>query len=259
MGEHPSDDLHRLLDGRLDPARAAQVEAHVAGCPRCQREVEAIRQVKSALRDHLPEVPVPEEVAARVRAVAAGAVPLRRRFPMPARVAAAAVLALAAVLVIAITRTHSGPSPDVIQAVAADFREYRSGAMSLGRQTDDAAELEQYFRQEQVPFPTPVFEFGAMYFSLTGGRVIEDGGPRALFAYQGAGGDRMICEMYAGVTGDLPPAAEVREYNGVQLYVYRLGGLTLVFWQDGEVVCVLVMDGDPEQAILFARVKAGAA
>ena len=241
-----------------DPERAAQVEAHVARCPRCQREVEAVRRVKSALKEHLPLVPVPDDVAARVRAVSAGAVPVRRRFPMRARVATAAVLALAAVLVIAITRTHAG-APDIVHAVAADFREYRSGAMTLGRQTDVAAALEQYFQQEQVPFPTPVFEFGVMNFSLAGGTVVEDGGPRALFAYQGADGDRMICEMYAGVTGDLPTGAEVREYNGVQLHVYRLEGLTLVFWQDGDVVCVLVMDGDPERAIWFARVKAGAA
>lgn len=35
MGEHPGDDLHLLLDGRLEAARAAEVEAHVVGCARC--------------------------------------------------------------------------------------------------------------------------------------------------------------------------------------------------------------------------------
>jgi len=258
MAEHPSDDLHRLLDGRLDAERAAQVEAHVAGCVRCQREVEAVRRVKAALREHLPELPVPDEVAARVRAVSSGAIPPRRGFSMRARVTVMAVLALAAVLVIAIMQTRPSP-PDIVHAAAADFTNWRSGAMQLQRQTAAAPELEQFFQEAGVPFPTPVFEFGAMQFSLAGGRIQHDGRLRALFAYDGAGGERMICEMYAGVTGDLPTADDVREYNGVRFHIYRLGDLTLVFWQDGAVVCVLVMDGDPERAITFARVKAGAA
>jgi len=258
MGEHPGDDLQRLLDGRLDAARASEVEAHVAGCARCQRELDAVRRVKSVLRDHLPQVPVPDAVAARVRAAASGAAP-PRRFPTRARVAtaAAAVLALAAALVFMVVR--AGAPRDVVQAAAADFTAFRSGAMQLQRRTAEASELEQYFRQVQVPFPTPVFEFGAMQYSLAGGSVRDDGGLRAMFAYESTDGDRMICEMYAGVTGDLPAGSEVREYGGKQFYIYRIEDLTLVFWQDGEVVCVLVMDGDPERAIFFARVKAGAA
>jgi len=258
MGEHPGDDLHLLLDGRLEAARAAEVEAHVAGCARCQRELEALRRVKAVLREHVPMVPVPDDVAARVRATMYGTVAPRRRFPMRARVATAAVLALAAVLVLAIVRPRLR-SPDLVHAVAADFTAFRSGALQLQRRTADAPELEQFFREVQVPFPTPVFEFGAMQFSLAGGSVREGGGPRAMFAYESTTGDRMICEMYAGVTGDLPAGAEVREYGGKQFYIYRMAELTLVFWQDGTVVCVLVMDGDPERAILFARVKAGAA
>jgi hypothetical protein len=258
MHEHPGDDLQRLLDGLLDAERAAQVEAHVAGCARCQRELEAVRQVKSALRQHLPSVPVPDTVAARARAAALGTVPLRRRFPPRVGVAAAVVLALAALVVLAIVRTRPG-APDVVHAVAADFRDYRSGTMALQRTTAVAAELDQFFQQAGVPFPTPVFEFDVMGYSLTGGTVREDGGVRALFAYQSATGDRMICEMYEGVATDLPVASDVREYKGVTFHVYRMGELTLVFWQDGAVVCVLVSDGDPEQAIVFARAKAGAA
>lgn len=258
MGEHPADDLHRLLDGQLDAARVAEVETHVAGCPMCQRELEAIRSVKAVLRRHVPMVPVPDAVTARVRAAIDGTVPSRRRFPMRVRVATAAVLALAAVLVLAIVRPGFR-SPDVVHTVAADYSAFRSGTMALQRQTADAPELEQFFRERQVPFPTPVFEFGAMQYSLAGGTVRENGAVRAMFAYEGPDGDRMICEMYEGVTGDLPAGADVREYGGKQFHIYRIEDLTLVFWQDGAVVCVLVMDGDPEQAVFFARVKAGAA
>lgn len=257
-GAHPGDDLHRLLDGRLDAERAAQVEAHVAECLRCQRELEAMRGVQSVLRAHLPQVPVPDAVADRVRAVTAAAAPEVRRFPTRARLATAAVLALAAIVVLAIVRREPGPA-DVVQSVAADYRSFRSGAMELDHRTADAPDLDRFFQEAGVPFPTPVFEFGAMQYVLAGGTVREDDGIRALFAYEGPNDDRMICEMYEGVTGTLPPGAEIRDFAGKRFYIYRVDDLTLVFWQDGEVVCVLVMDGDPEQAIFFARVKAGAA
>ncbi len=257
-GAHPGDDLHRLVDGRLDAERAAQVEAHVAECLRCQRELEAVRGITSVLRAHLPQVPVPDAVAERVRAVTAAAAPEVRRFPTRARLATAAVLALAAILVLTIVRRGPGPA-DIVQSVAADYRSFRSGTMELEHRTADAPDLDRFFQEAGVPFPTPVFEFGAMQYSLTGGTIREDGGVRALFAYEGPDDDRMICEMYEGVTGDLPVGAEIREFAGKQFHIYHVGNLTLVFWQDGEVVCVLVMDGDPEQAVFFARVKAGAA
>jgi len=258
MAAHPGDDLHRLLDGQLDAERAAQVEAHVAECLRCQRELEAVRGIKSVLRDHLAQVPVPGAVVSRVRAVTTAPAPEARRFPVRARLATAAVLALAAILVLAIVRRAPGPT-DIVQSVVADYRGFRSGNMELQHRTADAPDLDRFFQEAGVPFPTPVFEFGAMQYSLAGGTIRENGGTRAVFAYDGPNDDRMICEMYEGVTGDLPVGADIQEFAGKQFYIYRVDDLTLVFWQDGEVVCVLVMDGDPEQAIFFARVKAGAA
>jgi len=259
MGEHPGDDLQRLLDGRLGPERAAQVEAHIAECASCRREVGAIRQVKSALRQHLPQAAVPEEVAARVRATSTRTGGALAGFPRRRVVAAAAVLAFAAILLFAITQTRDGPR-GIASVVAADFTEYRSGALRPQRQSAVAAELEQFFQQAEVPIVSPVFEFGGMGFSLAGASVRQDHGTRrALVAYESAGGDRMICEMYEGRTSELSGAADVRDYDGKRFFVYRLGDLTVVFWQDGPLVCVLVMDGDPERAIAFARAKAGAA
>ena len=44
--------------------------------------------------------------------------------------------------------------------------------------------------------------------------------------------------------------------GGIRFRIYRSGGVTLVFWQEGSVVCVLAADGDPEQAIQRAYAKA---
>jgi hypothetical protein len=257
MDEHPGDDLDRLLDGSLGAERAAQVEAHLAACARCRRELEALRAVQSALRDHLPRDAVPDHVADRVRAaVRRGASP-RAAFPLRRAAAAAAVLAAAAVVVLLIARPRDGTG-DIVAAVAADFVAYRSGDLRLQRSTTVPDELERFFRAEGVPFPT-VFDFSGMEFRLAGGSVHRDGRLRTLFAYEGPGDDRLLCQMYGGTTAELTGAPEVRHYDGVEFFVYRVDDLTLVFWQDGRVVCVLVMDGDPERAIAFARAKAGGA
>jgi hypothetical protein len=62
--------------------------------------------------------------------------------------------------------------------------------------------------------------------------------------------------MYEGRTSALPAPAERRRQNDIDFLVYREGGLTFVFWQEGDVVCVLVADGDSESAIQLAFAKA---
>ena len=55
---------------------------------------------------------------------------------------------------------------------------------------------------------------------------------------------------------ELPPGAEERDHDGIRFIVYRRAGLTLVFWEEGTVVCVLASDGDPEEAVQLAYAKA---
>ncbi|MGH9389938.1 MAG: anti-sigma factor family protein, partial [Vicinamibacteria bacterium] len=50
MGEdaqHPTDALQDALDHRLDPAKLAELEAHVATCAACRRELDALRWTKA--------------------------------------------------------------------------------------------------------------------------------------------------------------------------------------------------------------------
>jgi hypothetical protein len=62
--------------------------------------------------------------------------------------------------------------------------------------------------------------------------------------------------MYEGWLGDLPRTDDVREHNGIIFQVYRTSGLTLVFWQEGAVVCVLASDAESEAVIQLAYAKA---
>jgi anti-sigma factor RsiW len=102
-----------------------------------------------------------------------------------------------------------------------------------------------------------VFDFGMMGYTLTGGRVGRlENRSGAVFAYRGAAGDAIVCVMYAGSLAELPAGAEPREHNGIRFQVYRRDGFTLVFWEEGEIVCVLISAGPPEQAIELAYAKA---
>ena len=116
------------------------------------------------------------------------------------------------------------------------------------------------FARSGLPFATRVFDLRMMGHALAGGRVHRLGSvPSALFVYRGAQGDLVVCQMYEGRLEALRPASEERTHNGVRFRVYREGDLTLVFWQEGNVICVLAAAGDPESAVQLAFAKAAKA
>jgi anti-sigma factor RsiW len=258
-GSHAGEELQLLLDGRLTPERRAAVEAHLASCRRCQRELDALRRVKATVRENLPERPVPPEVVARVSAAIAAETGRVGRRERTARIRwsgvilALSVAAAAALLVVLAPRSR----PDPVGAAALDFASYRAASLALQLETHDPRTLERFFAGGRLPFATRVFDFGMMGYSLAGGRVHRLAGQRsALFAYENGDGRRVICEMYEGRLTELPPGAEGREHDGIRFRVYRTAGVTLVFWQEGSVVCVLATDGDPEAAVQLAYAKA---
>lgn len=75
--------LDEYLDGTLDDARRAAVEAHLAGCPACRAELEAIRRIAAEARALPPTLAPPaatwDGIAARLpRATPARTGPARR-------------------------------------------------------------------------------------------------------------------------------------------------------------------------------------
>jgi anti-sigma factor RsiW len=249
---HAGDELQLLLDGRLASERRVAVETHLTTCERCRRELDALRRVKVALRQDLPARPVPPELEARVAAALdaeAARARLRRR-----SVVAGVVLAAAAALALLLLRPGQ---PDFVTAAARDFARYPTIALHLHFQTTEPAALERHFASAQIPFPTRVFDFGMMGYRLEGGGVHRLAGRlSALFAYENPAGERVLCQMYLGEVAELPAPTEEREHDDIRFLIYRTEGLTLVFWQEGSVVCVLVADGDPEAAIQLAYAKA---
>ena len=74
MADVWTDRLSEYLDGEMDVAEAARVEAHLAVCPECCETLRQLRAVKvraRALEDRAPEVDLWAGIAERIRGAAA--------------------------------------------------------------------------------------------------------------------------------------------------------------------------------------------
>lgn len=254
---HFGEELQDLLDGRLAEPRRSEIAAHLVGCERCRRELDALRWIKTEMPKQLGEAASPPELMARVRASldAAGAAD-RRSFAsrMPRRAWIGAALAAAAALVLFARGRRTSPVPVL---VAADFGAYQTGVLQLDFESSDPKAIEAYFVRGGIEFPSRVFDLGMMQYRLEGGRVHElDGRISALFAYTGPGETTLLCQMYEGRVSELPATEDVRDHGGIRFYVHRSGNLTLVFWQEGDVVCVLTSSAPAETVVELAFAKA---
>lgn len=119
--------LGSYLDGELDPADAARVQAWLDNDPAVLREVERLRRLDDLLVTHYPDEPVPEGFAGQVLASVgisrstegAGRVIDMAWYRRPMVVAGLAGMAAALVLAIgAAFRTDPAPSPSTAPSSA---------------------------------------------------------------------------------------------------------------------------------------------
>ncbi len=249
---HPNDEIQELLDERLSPSDAARVKAHLAGCPECREELAALAWVKRMAAENLTTERTPDDLEVSIRSALEGETSIRRRWRLAVPVAA--VLATAAALLI----WFIVPSRlDPVAAAARDYRSYRAGAIPLEISASSAPDAESFFSQRHLPFRARVFDLAMMGYRVIGARVHRlDGRVSALFVYEGEHGRVIVCQMYAGSVTVLPPPDAVRVHRDFHFHIHRREGLTLVFWQEGEVVCVLAGDSDPEEIVALAFEKA---
>ena len=257
---HYLEELDALLDDRLYEDSVAEIEAHLAECDKCRRAFEALRWTKhiAATRFAAPEAPADlrEKILRSLRADTIAEIappPPRSLWSRPATLALAATLLFAAVLA---GLLHFG-KPTLPALVAKDFSAYRAQQLALDFDTDDVKKMETLFSESGIPFTTRVFDLGMMNYRLVGGRVHRlDGQQSALFVYRGPAGEELLCEMFEGQVARLPAGSERRENKGIEFYVFKTDRTTVVFWQEGTVVCVLVSDIAPENVVQLALAKA---
>jgi anti-sigma factor RsiW len=258
MSQHafPLEVLHELVDGRLDPLRRDEVEEHVRGCEQCRRQIEALSAVKRSIA-RLGEVETPPGFEARLVSALDAAPGPQGQIDAPARIGGLRWLVpvgIAAAVVLA-GFLWWRPAPSLPEAAAVTLSDYDTGRLVLASSERDAARLTSYLG-ERVPFTVRVFDLGMMGYTIEGGQLHDVGGhASALWVYRGPAGI-IICQMYRGLTTELPEPAEAREANGFTFLVYHEAGGTQVFWQEGDVVCVLASSLPSEEVVQLAIAKA---
>lgn len=257
---HPDDELHEALDDRLGAGKRAELEEHLAICDRCRTRSENLRLTREAV-GQAAGAEAPPELRARVLAaldaedLGSGAAEAEghrpRRWRLGVSLAATVVLGAAgAALFLGRHRT------DPPHQVARDFIHYRAGTESLAFTTADVGEMERYFRSV-LPFRARVLDLVMMKYRLAGGSVKTLAArPSALFAYRSEDGAILVCEMLQGDAAELARGGVSRENAGISFHVHRVGAVTLAFWQEGVLTCVLASDIDPETLVQLAFAKA---
>ena len=261
---HCKAELQARLDNRLDAAACAEVERHLAACPDCQRELEALRWTKELSGRFAAKVKAPAELRAKIlRDIHAAA---RPTISKPEKISAWHWLfqpglrpyfvsaALVMVLGIWLLRPSSLALPEL---VAQDFRALQTQQLALEFSTGDVKKMEGYFAERGLTFNTRVFDLGMMNYRLEGGRIAPSRRqPRAQFVYRGPANQSLLCQMFVGRVTALPAGAAVREDHGIQFRIYETKGLTSVFWQEGAVVCALISDIPQSEVVQLAFAKA---
>ena len=109
---HPEELLSGFVDGTLSPQERAAVQAHVAGCARCGREIRLATRARSALRT-LEEVPAPEDIGSLAIQKAEGRpAPAAEGTPRWYRVGGIVGAVAAGLLVLTLVLPHVGQSDD---------------------------------------------------------------------------------------------------------------------------------------------------
>jgi anti-sigma factor RsiW len=255
------DRIQDALDRRLDEVSLAGAREHARSCAACGARWAAFETIQGEMR-RLVAPDLPPGLSAEIAAALDREDVRVRRRPRSRLYWAAG---LAGVLLVggALARLAVGPRPIPLTGslparFAHDFRELRAGRSApLARRTADPANLEAYLAGQGLGFRPRVFDLAMMRQHLQGGGVVDvDGRRAALFSYRGEDGTFVLCWMYLGTIAEVPPPSERREHGGISFEVHSVEGLTVVFWPEGNVVCVLVGDGPREAVVALAFAKA---
>ncbi|MEO7794502.1 MAG: zf-HC2 domain-containing protein [Thermoanaerobaculia bacterium] len=259
---HLDEQLDALLDGRLDGAQRRAAEEHLAGCSPCRRLRDALEATREALRGELPAEEPPAALVAAIRSAldredaAASNVRQIRKPRSGVRFWMSLAAGLAAVLVAALAFRFGGRAPDPVKSGFEQFARLSRAPLGAVLGESTAAQVEERWATARFEFPVRVFDFGMMGINLAGGDVSEISGARAARAVYRRGTDIIICWMYEGRVETLPATTERRTRGEFEFHIFRHEGRTLVAWQEGETVCLLVGDGDAEEILALAMAKA---
>jgi anti-sigma factor RsiW len=239
------DDLTAWVDGRLEPARVAPVEAFLATHPEDAARLRSDRETRATLRDRLAAKAL-EPVPSRLRVATIVA---ERRRAISGRLTKAAVILLVFAGGVAggwlardrIFTTGGGGQAMVAEALAA----HRTFAVEVVHPVEVKAAEETHLAQwlsKRLGRKLVIPDLESAGLQLMGGRLLPAGREiAAQLMYGDAGGARVTLYVRSGESG---PG---------RFRVVKEGALSSVAWVDGGFGYALSGPVDPDRLVAAAR------
>jgi anti-sigma factor RsiW len=230
--------VHAMLDGELDAGHARDLEAHLAGCPRCSAQLTAFRDLRQAIAEADLRLSAPAALRQRIdrqlpTAAPTGVQPVkrqtnRRRFLTGFAFGTALSAAAAATVVVGVFRSEQDRRivDDVISAHLRSLHgEHLTDVLSSDQHT-----VKPWFNG-RVDLAPPVVDLTAKGFTLLGGRLdYVEGKPAATIVYRRR---THVINLFV-----LPAAAAASQQwrmeavQGFNIYRWRANGLNVIAISD---------------------------
>ena len=179
--------LHALLDGELDAGHAREVEAHIAGCPRCAAELQQFREMRQAMSGANLHFAAPAALRSRIEAAipmpAARALAPSRRSLLRGFAFGTALSGVAAASMVFMVVRSDEDRRILGDVVSAHLRSLQAEHLT-DVPTSDQHTVKPWFNGRLAVAP-PVADLTAQGFTLLGGRLdYIDGKPVAAIVYK---------------------------------------------------------------------------
>jgi len=258
-----ADALLDLADGRLNDVAAAALRQHLDDCPECRAALAALETARLAAAELRPARPVPSVLASAIERgldqvdrppAQTDATRTTSRLASRRLLIWRAAIGLAAVGVLFLFWLR--PTSELARAAMRESRAAIASDYALEFQTSDPAELERRLNAPGRP-RVRVIDLAMMGYTVIGGRHRTVAGrPAVLYVYRGKDGVRLVCQMFPGSLVEMRFTADVRQRDRFTFRVYTAGDHTSVFWQEGDLVCVLSGEIPKEALVALAMAKA---
>ena len=253
-------ELQDFLDGRLDDTSRREVERRLADSAEWRDELEVLTISREVSHTGLSSIHMPEGLRSQIQDAIADELqgakatirPAGRllSFRLPA-MAAAALILFAAGMYFSQSAPAAGPATTVVEI----FHTYQIGEMPLQFTLADPSCLEDHLAAMGMSFDPGMATLEGYVYQ--GGCITKK--PEcdyATFAFVNEAKEVVTCQMFPGRLEKMTGTFEHRIQRGKDFMIAREGCITMTFWQDGDMICVISTDGNEEESIQLAVNKA---